>query len=143
MDLLTWENVIKLLRIMDDHEHHEDLIKGISEEYSELLKGSEQAMYIFLDDNHKVCNEKFSDLLEYSSPDEWAKVEENFPDAFVAEGSQETLVSAFQGAMEAGTGSKINVTWKKKTGGEVDTEVILVPISFEGHLFALHFVTTK
>lgn len=124
------------------HNHsHEGLIEGISDEYGEILKNSEQAVYIYFDDTEKVCNKKFSDLLGYSSPEEWAKVNTNFPDAFVADDSQENLVTNYQNAMENMTATQTEITWKKKNGEKVQTKVILVPVSFNGHLFALHFVS--
>jgi hypothetical protein len=43
--------------------------------------------------------------------------------------------------MESKTASTINVAWKKKTGGSINTEVILVPISIKGELLALHYIT--
>lgn len=125
---------------MDEHGDHDELMTAIAEEYSELLDGSEQAIYIYLDDENKICNEKFSKLLGYDSPDEWASTNESFTEAFVADKSQEKLVKTYQKAMEEGAGSKIDITWKKKNNTEVETEIILVPIVFEGHLFALHFV---
>lgn len=122
-------------------EHHGNLIEEISKEYKEILENSDQAVYIYLDDEHKVCNEKFASLLGYESPEKWAEVKENFPSAFVAEESQETLVNTYIDAMEKYTAAKIKVSWKKKTGDVVETEVILVPVSHSGHTFALHFVS--
>ena len=57
-----------------EDQHHEELIKGISNQMGTILSSSEQAIYIYLDDIHKVCNKKFASLLGYSSPEEWAKV---------------------------------------------------------------------
>jgi hypothetical protein len=37
--------------------------------------------------------------------------------------------------------ANIKVTWKKKTGGTVATSVVLVPIEYDDHLFALHFIS--
>ncbi len=37
--------------------------------------------------------------------------------------------------------SKISVTWKKKGRGDVPTSTILVPITFEGHGMAIHFIS--
>jgi len=128
---------------MTTHEHHEELIRNLSAQLQEILQSSEQAIYIYLDDAHKVCNQNFANLLGYASPDEWAQVTDPFPQVFVAENSQETLVSAFQRAMQQKTGSTMSITWKKKDQDTVDTTVILVPISFEGHLFALHFIAKK
>jgi hypothetical protein len=120
---------------------HMELISGIAKQMKPILDSSQEAVYIYLDDTHKVCNGKFASLLGYRSPEEWADVTESFPDAFVDRSSQETLVSAYQQAMDKIIPANINVTWKKKTGGTVATSVILVPVAYEGHLFALHFIS--
>ena len=123
-----------------EEQHHEELIKGISRQMQSILESSQEAIYIYLDDIHKVCNEKFATLMGYSSPKEWAKVEDSFEE-FVDRKSQETLVKAYQKAMDKFVPSNIKVTWKKKSGGTVDTSVVLVPIEFDDHLFALHFIS--
>jgi len=121
-------------------QHHEELIEGISKQMKSILDSSQQAIYIYLDDIHKVCNEKFASLLGYRSPEEWANMEDSF-EAFVDPGSQETLVKAYRQAMEKLIPSTIKVTWKKKSGGAVATTVVLVPIAYDDHLFALHFIS--
>lgn len=127
---------------MDEHNHHDELMQSITKEYKEILENSEQGVYIYLDDSLKVCNKKFATLLGYQSEDEWVKIDTSFPDAFVAPESQETLVSSFQDAMEKNVGSTNKIVWKKKDGSTTSTTVILVPISHENHLFALHFVSS-
>ncbi len=122
--------------------HYNQLIQSITKEYQTLLTNSEQAVYIYLDDAHKICNSKFASLLGYESADEWAKIDASFPDVFVAEQSQKTLIASFQDAMQKHVGSTNQISWKKKDGSNVDTTVILVPISHDGHLFALHFVSS-
>lgn len=126
---------------MNEHQHHEELIRGISEQMKSILESSEQGVYLYLDDIHKVCNKKLASLLGYRSPDEWARVEDSFPEVLVDERSRETLVNAYRKAMEKMVASTIELTWKKKSGGTVDTTVVLVPIAYSGHLFALHFVS--
>ena len=119
---------------------HHDLLQEFAAQLAPVLHASNQAMYIYLDDDHKVCNENFARLLGYGSAKEWAKTEGNFPTLFVAEKSQHTLIDAFQGAMQDLAASTIKVTWTKKDGGTVDSTVILVPIAYKDHLFAVHFV---
>lgn len=128
---------------MNQHEHHGELVEGFLKEQKEIFESSDQAMYVFLDDDCRACNGKFASLLGYDSAEEWFKVavDGSFPGVFVDGKSQSTLVEAYQNAMENFAGSEIKVTWKKKSGGTVDTNVILVPISFKGHLFALHFIS--
>jgi hypothetical protein len=38
--------------------------------------------------------------------------------------------------------STIPMTWMKKDGAALDSTMILVPMSFEGHMFSVHFVTS-
>ncbi len=128
---------------MDDHQHHENLIDGIANQFAQILDTSDQGVYIYLDDTHKVCNEKFAKLLGYDSPKEWAKITDSFPQTFVTESSQNTLVSAYQEAIEKCIGSISNISWKQKDGSTVESKVILVPVAFDNHIFALHFVLPK
>jgi hypothetical protein len=118
-----------------------ETIKGISDQLKSLFSSSEQAIYIYLDDVHKVCNTRFSSMLGYRSPEEWAAVKISFPEAFVDEGSQDILVSHYQKGIQKLVASHFPVVWKKKPGGSVKTEVILVPILYNGHRLALHYVS--
>lgn len=123
-----------------EQQQHEELVKGISKQFKSILEGSQQAIYIYLDDIHKVCNARFAALLGYRSPEEWAQVEGAF-ETFVDRGSQETLANAYHQAMEKLIPFNIKVTWKKKSAGTVATSVVLVPVAFNDALFALHFIS--
>ena len=126
---------------MDGHAHHDDLLGGLHEQLRPVLESSAQAVYVYLDDEHKFCNEKFAQTLGFGSAEEWAKVKGSFPELFVEEKSQDALIGAYRDAMEKVVGSTSQITWKEKSGGTVDSTVILVPIAFQGHLFAMHFIT--
>ncbi len=105
-----------------------------------LLDTSGQAMYLFLDDANKSCNARFATLLGYATPQAWAAVSQPFTQAFVDGGSQHALVHAYQEAIQDGLGSTVSVTWKRKDGKTVATNVILVPIEVGGERLALHFI---
>ncbi|MBI3741072.1 MAG: PAS domain-containing protein [Chloroflexi bacterium] len=117
---------------------HEEILNAIRDEYRDILNGSSQGIYIYLDDPHKLCNEKFAAMLGYKSAAEWAASPQPLDD--VAETSMDALVSAFQNAMNNKAASLVSVTWKKKLGGTLKTNVIVVPIHFHGEMLALHFV---
>jgi len=126
---------------MDADKHHMELVDGLYRQLEGIFQESRQGVYLYLDDNHRVCNKKFASLLGYHSPKEWARIKGSLLDETVAETSRDTLVSAYQQATERFVASTINVTWKNKNGGEVKTTVILVPIIYDEHQFALHFVS--
>jgi hypothetical protein len=78
----------------------------------------------------------------FSSPEEWAKVE-NSLEVGVDKTSQDAMVSAYRDAMEKLIGSKIDVKLKKKRGSTFNASVIIVPVAYQGHMFALHFISEK
>ncbi len=40
-------------------------------------------------------------------------------------------------------GSNIDVKPKKKTGSTFNASVKMVPVAYQGHMFALHFISEK
>jgi hypothetical protein len=128
-------------KLQTSEEHHEELVKGLYEQMKPILDGSEQPIFIYLDDNHKACNSKFSFMLGFKSPQEWAS-KQGFLEAYVAEKSRETLATAYWASVKKMTASTIQLTWLKKDGATIDSTLVLVPMFFQGHMFAVHFVTS-
>ena len=122
-------------------EHHDELVKGLYDQMKPIMEGSDQPIFIYLDDNHKTCNKKFASMLGFKSPQEWAE-KQGFLEVYVDEKSRETLSSAYWQAMEKKAASTIPMTWIKKDGSAMDSTLILVPMFFEGHMFSVHFVTS-
>jgi hypothetical protein len=127
-------------KLQTSEAHHEELVKGLYDQMKPVLDKSEQPIFIYLDDNHKACNNRFASLLGYKSPEDWAAIG-GFLDVFVVEKSRETLMNAYWNAMNKMVASTIQLTLMKKDGATVETTMVLVPIFFSGHLFSVHFVT--
>ena len=125
---------------MAENVHHEDLVRGITEQLKPIMAKSAQAIFVYLDDSHKACNKKYADLLGYKSAKEWADLEA--PLADIIEKDQPKVISAYEKAMQTMSASSLNVTAKHgKTGELIKTSLILVPIAYNGHLFSLNFFT--
>ncbi len=123
---------------MEEQQHHEELVKGIAEQMKSVLEKSEQAVYIYLDDNHKVCNKKFADPLGYKSPKEWADTDA--PLADVVEKDQQSVIDAYMNASEKMVASAIDVSVKHvKTGKIIKTRMVIAPVGYEGHVFTAHY----
>ena len=123
---------------MEEQHHHEELVKGIAQEMKPVLEKSGQAIYIYLDDNHKVCKKKFADLIGYKSPKEWADAEAPLSD--VVEEDQQGVINAYMSASEKMVASTIEVRVKNiKTGKIVKTRMIIAPFGHAGHIFTTHF----
>jgi PAS domain-containing protein len=123
---------------MNEQPHHEELVKGITEQMELVLEKSEQAIYIYLDDNHKVCNKKFADMLGYKSPKEWADADAPLSD--VVDEDQQSVINAYMNASEKMVASAIEVRVKNvKTGKILKTRMIVAPVGHAGHVFTAHF----
>jgi hypothetical protein len=79
-------------------------------------------------------------MLGIKSAQEWAE-KPGFLDLYVAERSREPLASAYWKAVEKMSASTIQLTLMNKDGKTIDSTMILAPMSFEGHMFAVHFLT--
>jgi len=123
---------------MAHDEHHEHLVKEVEELFKPVLEKSPQAMYIYLDDEHKTCNQKFADLLGYSSIQEWVSNEAALSD--VLEEDQEKVINAYMKASDNLEASVISVTFAKKDKTKVKVKVILTPVAYKGENFVVHFI---
>lgn len=126
---------------MAHDEHHEHLIKEVAEIYEPILNNSSQAIYIYLDDTHKICNQKFADLLEYGSVQDW--VENEAPISDIAEADQNTVIEAYGKAIEEMDASFLTATAVTKGGSEIDVEIIMAPFTYKDEKFVVHFITEK
>ena len=125
-----------------EQKHHEDLVNGFHNQLKQIFDNSPQAIYLYLDDNHKVCNKKFASLLGYASPEEWAKIE-NPLEENIAKESQDAVVSAYFDASERMIASQMDVKLMTTSGNMFDASVIVVPVAYQNHMFALYFISKK
>jgi len=131
-------------KISEMEEHHETVVDGVVTMMKPVLDKSEQPIFVYLDDNHKSCNKRFAAMLGYGSPEEFSKVRENFVETFIAKESQEAVMRNYSETFTKKLSASVfQGEWKKKDGSTVNTTVIHVPISYDGHLVALGFVSEK
>ena len=121
--------------------HHLHLIKELAEELKPVLSKSPQAIYLYLDDEHKTCNKKFADLLGYKSVKAW--VDNQYPISDVDEKDQEKGIEAYMNASRKFKASTFSGTLVKKNGKKIKAEIIMAPISYKGEVFVPHFISEK
>ena len=138
----AWNNIVVGDKMSSEQKHHEDLVNGFHNQLKQIFDNSPQAIYLYLDDNHKVCNKKFASLLGYASPEEWAKIE-NPLEENIAKESQDAVVSAYFDASERMIASQMDVKLKTTSGNMFDASVIVVPVAYQNHMFALYFISKK
>lgn len=125
-----------------DDKHHKELVNGLYAQMKQILDASQQPIFIYLDDNHKACNQQFANFLGYPSPEEWAQIP-GFLEVYVEANSRNTLMNAYWNAANNMNASTVNLTWIRKNHTNVNSTMILVPIAFEGHILSVHFITSS
>ncbi len=126
---------------MAHDEHHEHLVKELADQLEPVFSKSPQAIYLYLDDAHKICNQAFADMLGYSSIEEW--VANEAPVGDVAEVDQPKVIEAYGEASDNFKASVVTATIVKKDGTQIKTKVIMTPITYKGETFVLHFISEE
>ncbi len=121
------------------HQHHEHLVQELADMLGPVLEHSSQAIYLYLDDTHKICNQKFADLLGYDSIQEW--VDNQTPVSDVLEGDQSKIIEAYGEASRNFNASQVSVNLVAKDGTKKKVNVIMVPVSYHEEVFVLHFIS--
>jgi hypothetical protein len=83
------------------------------------MSESPHRIIVYLDDNHKMCNQKFADMLGSRSPNEWSEMKTPVTDS--SEDTRDNLISAVMGALQERTALYVQVAWKRIGGGMVYT----------------------
>ena len=124
---------------MAHNPHHEHLIAEVEKMFEPMLSRSPQAIYVYLDDEHKFCNKKFALLLGYKSTKEWVK--NPYPLSDILPKDQKIVIKAYMNASEKFTASTFAATLVKKSGKKIPANVIMVPFSYQKEVFVVHFIS--
>ena len=121
--------------------HHTHLVKEVAEMLKPILSKSPQAIYVYLDDQHKICNQKFARLLAYKSVAQW--VDNEYPIDDVVQEEQEKGIKAYMNASRKLEASSLSTTWVTKKGKKIKTNLIMAPITYKKEVFVIHFISPK
>ncbi len=120
-------------------EHHEELVKGMAAQFKRIMDKSPQAIYLYMDDNHKTCNKNFATLLGYKSVKAWEKIDA--PLADVVEAHQQKVIDAYMLSSESLQATSMKLTMKNVATGElVKASMVMVPVVYDGHVMTMHFI---
>ena len=121
------------------HDKHAHLVHELAAELGPLFTKSKQAVYLYLDDEHKTCNSAFVKLLGYKNVKEW--VENPYPIEDVDAKDQKKGIKAYMNASGKLVASSLTGTMVKKNGKKFKAEIIMAPLPYKKEVFVLHFIT--
>jgi PAS domain S-box-containing protein len=118
---------------------HEQILQEMFQQFQPVFDRSPFGVYLYLDDVHKICNEKMAKMFGLTSS-EWAATETFLAD-FVTEQDQETFARHYQHHItELNHPITFQFHGKRKDGSVFLAETDMIPISWRGYPVAYHFV---
>lgn len=125
------------------HEHQDSnqtLLTGLYTHMKKILDSSGQPVFIYLDDQHKVCNQRFAEFLGYKSPHEWAQTP-GFLELFIDdEAGRNAFMTSYWSALKDMNASSVQLTWRRRDGSRVKSTMVILPMTYEGHILSVHFI---
>jgi PAS domain-containing protein len=117
----------------------EDIIRELAEQFRPVMEQSPDGVYLWLDETHKVCNERLANLFG-STVEQWSATQ-LFLDNFVAEEDRRMFSWNYHNRVAA---LAFPVTFRfrgmRKDGSTFPAETDMIPISYQGEAVAYHFV---
>ncbi len=117
---------------------HEQIMRELAEQFAPVLDKSPDGVYLWLDDEHALCNKKLAAMFGYTV-DEWGS--RPFLDTYVARADQSQYAWNYQNRVAT---LAFPVTFRfhgrRKDGSTFAAETDMIPLSWRGHAIAYHFV---
>lgn len=119
---------------------HEVATKELAEHLRPLFDTSPDGVYVWLDEEHWICNQRFADLLGYDSPDELNDTPK-FLQRMVHEDDQQHFSWNYWNRVQAlAFPTTFRFRGTRKDGSAFQAETDMIPFTYGGHTFAYHFV---
>ena len=126
---------------IDNDRQHEEWLAAIAEQLAPIFDNSKEGVYVYLDDRHKICNERLAKMWGYTSAAEWSATPD-FLESFVDTQPDRVQVSTtyHQHVHRELTAYSLRYTVRRKDGRKIRVESSTVPFALDGQLFAYAFV---
>jgi len=124
----------------DKHEHeHVKILKELSEQFQPLFEKSPDGIYIYIDEVHKICSERFAKMFGLTVA-EWQAME-GFVNKHAAEADQEMIINNYHEHIHQNfTPVSFRMQAVRKDGSTFQAAVDMIPFPWGGEMLALHFV---
>jgi PAS domain S-box-containing protein len=128
---------------MSPNEQHdeqlEQVLREMTEQFGPLFEHSPVGVYLYVDDHHKICNEKMA-RMHGMTVEEWQNTP-TFLNDFIAAEDRQMYAGNYREHVAA---LKHPVTFRfrglRKDGSTFVAETDMIPLCWNGHPVAYHFV---
>jgi PAS domain S-box-containing protein len=120
-----------------EHEHVK-ILNELAEQFRPLFENSPEGIYLYIDEVHKICNERFAKMFGLSVK-EWEAMD-GFVNKHAIPEDTEKIVSLYHLHIHQElTPVRFRVTGIRKDGSQFKAETDMIPFPWRGEMLALHF----
>jgi PAS domain S-box-containing protein len=119
---------------------HEVATKELAEHLRPIFESSPDGVYVWLDEEHWICNERFARMFGYDSADELNDTPYLLQRLVHEEDQQQFSWSYWNRVQALSFPTTLRFRGVRKDGSEVQAETDMIPLAYGGHTFAYHFV---
>lgn len=120
-------------------EPHEQVLREVAEQFGPLFQHSPVGVYLYVDDHHKICNERMAGM-HGMTVEEWQNTP-TFLNDFIVPEDRQMYASNYREYVAA---LKHPITFRfrglRKDGSTFVAETDMIPLCWNGHPVAYHFV---
>jgi PAS domain S-box-containing protein len=119
---------------------HEVATKELAEHLYPIFEASPDGVYVWLDEEHWICSQRFATLFGYDSPDELNDTP-RLLQRIVHEDDQQLFSWNYWNRVQAlAFPATLRFRGVRKDGSVIQVETDMIPLTYGGHTFAYHFV---
>lgn len=124
---------------MAQNHEHVKILKELSKQFQPLFQNSPEGIYIYIDEVHKICNERFAKMFGLTVA-EWEAMD-GFVNKHAAEKDQEMIVRNYhQHIHQQLTPARFRFQAIRKDGSVFNAETDMIPFPWGGEMLAFHFM---
>ena len=124
---------------MPEEHPHVRILRELSAQFQPLFDRSPEGIYLYIDEVHKICNERLARMFGLSVA-EWEAME-GFVNVHVDEADQERVISNYQEHIQRTfTPVRFRFTGIRKDRSSFQAETDMIPLPWGGEMLAFHFV---
>ena len=122
----------------EEHEHVK-ILKELGEQFQPLFQNSPDGVYLYIDEVHKICNEKLAKMFGLTVA-EWEAMQD-FVNKLIVDEDQDKIINSYHEHVHRKlTPDKVRFKGIRKDGSTFNGESDLVPFPWRGEMLALQFM---
>lgn len=107
------------------------------EQLAPVFDGSIKGVFVYLDGQHKACSERLAAMFDYS-PTQWEELYP-FERLFSEKSAVDVMATYYEKIIAEKAPAEVPFTGIRKDGSSFEGRLLMVPLTFDGLLFALCF----